>query len=473
MTYDNGDDIFMKPYGGDWSLPVHVVPASIVPISHASQVSADTRDPDQHHVHVVWQARDSDSDQPFSVMYQGYESKTSEFTAASEFVSGSGQDFFAPTITQLASGKLFLSWHNGSWTYRASKEPDADWTIDDRAYPYIHPNFAADGTYGPLYVTRAVHTAVSGSPYALQISGELTDGPHENDVTMVYSRKGIVAEGHKQGQDTSASFSLTLSPIRLRMIDGSTRTVEFIPVNYRMPGTSESTLWSQLATASITLTGSVDSVFVQGTVRARALNRIRAQGWNAHRLAFEVVDAGTSEVLARIGAERLFSTSGKYAVTERGSVANLANRTVFVRPAIRGMIQGRRDLTHTLVHLYTLTDSSANPSAPNAAKGKAQPSRQLPTVFAVYESYPNPFNPSTTIKYDLPEQSHVSLVIYDVLGRKVVELENGVKDAGYHNVQWSTDNGQLSSGVYFARFVATDASGSVKLSKVNKLLLTK
>jgi hypothetical protein len=98
---------------------------------------------------------------------------------------------------------------------------------------------------------------------------------------------------------------------------------------------------------------------------------------------------------------------------------------------------------------------------------------EIPRVYALHQNYPNPFNPSTTIKYDLPEPSHVSLVIYDVLGRKVVELENGVKDAGYHNVQCSTDNGQLSSGVYFARFVATDANGSVKLSKVNKLLLTK
>jgi hypothetical protein len=107
------------------------------------------------------------------------------------------------------------------------------------------------------------------------------------------------------------------------------------------------------------------------------------------------------------------------------------------------------------------------------AHATQQPAEQVPSVFAVHEGYPNPFNPSTTITYDLPEPSHVSLVIFDVLGRKVVELENGVKDAGYHNVQWSTDNGQLSSSVYFARFVATDANGSVKLSKMSKLLLTK
>jgi hypothetical protein len=95
----------------------------------------------------------------------------------------------------------------------------------------------------------------------------------------------------------------------------------------------------------------------------------------------------------------------------------------------------------------------------------------VPSVFAVHEGYPNPFNPSTTIKYDLPEPSHVSLVIYDVLGRKVVELVNSVKEAGYHSATWNAGN--VASGVYFARFTATDANGSVKLTKVNKLLLTK
>jgi hypothetical protein len=75
------------------------------------------------------------------------------------------------------------------------------------------------------------------------------------------------------------------------------------------------------------------------------------------------------------------------------------------------------------------------------------------------------------IKYDLPEQSHVSLVIYHILERKVVELENGVKDAGYNSTTWSAAN--AASGVYFARFTATDGNGSVKLSKMSKLLLTK
>jgi hypothetical protein len=96
---------------------------------------------------------------------------------------------------------------------------------------------------------------------------------------------------------------------------------------------------------------------------------------------------------------------------------------------------------------------------------------QLPTTFALHPNHPNPFNPSTTINYDLPEPSHVSLVIYDVLGRKVAEIVNGVQEAGFKSVVW--DASGVASGVYLARFTATDAHGSVKLARVMKLVLAK
>ena len=96
---------------------------------------------------------------------------------------------------------------------------------------------------------------------------------------------------------------------------------------------------------------------------------------------------------------------------------------------------------------------------------------ELPATFALHPNHPNPFNPSATINYDLPEPSHVSLVIYDVLGRKVAEIVNGVQEAGFKSVVW--DASGVASGVYLARFTATDAHGSVKLARVMKLVLAK
>ena len=76
----------------------------------------------------------------------------------------------------------------------------------------------------------------------------------------------------------------------------------------------------------------------------------------------------------------------------------------------------------------------------------------------LYPNYPNPFNPTTVIKYDLPTDSHVSLKVYDVLGREVLSLVDGVQTAGIHQVTLNAS--ELSSGVYFYRLKARHMDAS-------------
>jgi hypothetical protein len=74
---------------------------------------------------------------------------------------------------------------------------------------------------------------------------------------------------------------------------------------------------------------------------------------------------------------------------------------------------------------------------------------QLPSSFDLCQNYPNPFNPVTVIRYQLPNPGHVSLTVYDMLGKEVAILIDEYKAAGYHHVQFSTLNRNLSSGIYF------------------------
>jgi hypothetical protein len=76
----------------------------------------------------------------------------------------------------------------------------------------------------------------------------------------------------------------------------------------------------------------------------------------------------------------------------------------------------------------------------------------VPDDYFLANNYPNPFNPTTTIKYGLPEMSQVSIEIFDILGRKVVTLVNEEQPAGYYQTKW-TGNSQ-STGMYFYRIHA-------------------
>jgi len=75
-----------------------------------------------------------------------------------------------------------------------------------------------------------------------------------------------------------------------------------------------------------------------------------------------------------------------------------------------------------------------------------------PKKFELYQNYSNPFNPGTTIKYQLPKESHVTITIYNAMGQKVVNLVDEHKQAGYYSVNW--DAGEMASGLYFYRIKA-------------------
>jgi len=76
----------------------------------------------------------------------------------------------------------------------------------------------------------------------------------------------------------------------------------------------------------------------------------------------------------------------------------------------------------------------------------------VPTDFALHENYPNPFNPSTNLRFDLPDVSDVNIVIYNMVGQKIRSFRMNGMSAGYHSLTWNATNDygdQVSAGVYF------------------------
>ncbi len=96
---------------------------------------------------------------------------------------------------------------------------------------------------------------------------------------------------------------------------------------------------------------------------------------------------------------------------------------------------------------------------------------QVPHEFSLSQNFPNPFNPSTTIRYELPSRSDVEIVVSNVLGQQVAVLERGEREAGIHLVRWST---AASSGVYFYRLEAVSLTNhGSRFAQTRKMLLLK
>jgi len=85
-------------------------------------------------------------------------------------------------------------------------------------------------------------------------------------------------------------------------------------------------------------------------------------------------------------------------------------------------------------------------------------------------NFPNPFNPETTIRFNLPQNSHITLEVYNLLGQKIMTLFEGDKAAGNYSLKWDGKDqkgNNVASGIYFYKLVAGD------FNQIKKMVLTK
>ena len=116
---------------------------------------------------------------------------------------------------------------------------------------------------------------------------------------------------------------------------------------------------------------------------------------------------------------------------------------------------------------YRLLDEAGNSISQGSVLETIE---NIPNAFALHENYPNPFNPTTTLRFDIPEVTNVTLTVFNLLGQKVITFDYKDISAGYHSVKWDATNDfgePVGAGVYLYQLQAKD------FIKTRKMVLLK
>ncbi len=181
-------------------------------------------------------------------------------------------------------------------------------------------------------------------------------------------------------------------------------------------------------------------------------------GWNMiGSVSGSVATSSIGSIPGGLVVSQFFGYSGGYTVTD--SVK--PGRAYWIKVQQDGQLVLSATMqipSHSKVNIVSTSERPPYPPEESAASN-------VPSLFLLQQNYPDPFNPTTLISYQLPKASHVRLVVYDMLGREVRTLVNENSEAGFKSVTF--DAGGLPSGLYFYRISAGT------FSDVKKMILIK
>ena len=194
-----------------------------------------------------------------------------------------------------------------------------------------------------------------------------------------------------------------------------------------------------------------------------ALNAFGKKDYLSYKV--ELIDPSTSASLGIIKqAKYNVSNTKTYSLLSfKTTTKNLGNNIASIKITFDTNIDS---LETSVVNEFTNLNNYTNTNQSSQSLSIAS----AVTTTGLNEVYPNPFNPTTTISYQLPENARVSLKVYDILGREVATLVDGMKEAGTYTATF--DGSRFASGMYFARFIVNPSNGK-PIVQVKKMLMLK
>lgn len=299
---------------------------------------------------------------------------------------------------------------------------------------------------GAFSVLNAAPTVASISPTngakGATLSVAITGAGFETGVTSVSFGTGITVNSLTVTSATQATASIAISGT-------ATTGARDVVVTNAAPGGGSVTLTGGFTVGNLAPT--VASVAPTSGVRGGTLN---------FTLTGSSFESGVTTAVSFGAGITVNSFTVASATQITGSITIAATATLGVRDiSVTNTTPGGG--TATLTGQFTIT-------APTGVEGS---DLIIPKEFVLEEVFPNPFNPSTTVRFGLPERSSVKIEVYSVLGKLITTLIEQEMQHGYHQIDWKAEN--AASGTYLIRMSAESLESGKKLTTSRKAVLLK
>jgi hypothetical protein len=444
LTYDTrGYGVYSRKFTGTgFSSRVRVDNIGDYDSDRASQVAIFHSSPDHY---AAWERFHRSSGKYRIVCRYGinhvWNSTYTEWGDASTHLKG-------PTLTTYGfpfdprAFVLYYSYNNQIRESTLGSSTYSTWDTDSRFPNITHP-ISESGNPRRIWIKDQA----SNGPYNIHIQSSGT--PKSNKVNqMAYHRRAGI-ENHKD----QTGLYIEVGEIEAVRKNGEKVPLEFKPIDKeREIELTASNLMDYLAIDEISLPSDVEKLQFYAEVFTGAQRdtleekKTNFKDFDVH---FRITDKGSDKSYS---TTRQFSNADGDVEFKQSmvlDVSNLAGREIVFKPEVSGFEINDEKYTFSLGHIYIAQHDEAQKAMSGA---HAEPA--LPEQFMLQQNIPNPFNPETEIRYSIPEEGRITLKIYDLLGKEIITLADGVKSAGHYRVQWNSldqHGNPVPSGVYVYR----------------------
>jgi hypothetical protein len=394
-------------------------------------------------VHVAWDAYDSQCGS--RVIIHRFAS-TADWNFGSQYHELHYQIEDRPSISGLAGNTAHMVYNRGTNFYHLNAHFNgSSWSVQFPAINGFYPSLSAG-----YPAAKYVWTDGAGSPYTVNLStSTFSKTTGSAPPTVEYHRSVAIVDPAK-----SAWFEVRVEGMVVKTAAGATEKIDFAKVDSSLAFTPANA-FNALASQIITVPATTESLTVHYAISGDNLSVVK----NASSLLR--VELTMAEPSGNATSVLVFTTNVENLPKQDLNIALAASafvgKTITLTTEVNG-ISANAGLVATLGHIYEFVEA---PPAQNLSK---EIKMAAPKDFLT--AYPNPFNPSTQIRFTMREAGIATLRIYNLNGQAIRELLNEYRNVGKHRITWDgrDDRGRAAaSGVYFIRFAA---ESDVKVEKL-------